>query len=191
MKNQFEYNFAGIKKEEISPVERVKMEHEILLSHSKSCGIAAYGEITKASAKDLEPIYKEYGSILENSIKNGFIYFGDSNHRAKNKINTPADYLNELGTFLDECQKKTEEAEAATPEFIEETTENWYRSKVDKLSYSNTKENWKYHMFADKKENYEAYIEEIKATISGFAEAALKAGDNDTYNLAQQITQNF
>jgi len=33
--------------------------------------------------------------------------------------------------------------------------------------------------------------EEIKATISGFAEAALKAGDNDTYNLAQQITQNF
>ena len=63
----------------------------------------------------------------------------------------------------------------------------YYTSSVDGNDYNLTAENWPYHNFKGKKENYELRIKEAKTTLKEFGEAAMEAGDNKTYELVQNV----
>jgi len=180
-----ETGFGGVPEQETPSVEKELTEQERLeqetrdhFQQSENCGVAAYAELSgKVPKEKVEEIYRQQGHILEGAVRRGALWFGNLNHQPETPVRNPQEYVQALKGFIEQQKQEAEKAEAATPEYIEEMKKYGYRSSVDGKNYPNTTENWKFHLFSGKKENYEAWAEEARATLEGFGKVAMEAGD--------------
>jgi len=170
------------KKTELSEAERMEQERKDYFDFSGDCGRSAYAELTN----DEDGIKYPH---LENTVKHGALYFGHTNFKPENPVNHPTEYIDAFKKFIEQSQEDVAKADPIKPEEIEEMIKKnfYYTSSVDGNDYNLTAENWPYHNFKGKKENYESRIKEAKTTLKEFGEAAMEAGDNKTYELVQNV----
>ncbi len=167
----------------LSEQEHLEQEQQRRLQRSKNCGIAAYGELThKVPQEKLQQVYAQEGSFLMDSVRMGAMYTGHTLFQPKTGIWTVQDYIRAFAQNISEQKQNAQKAEAAAPG----SQSYQYRSDVDGKLYNTTPDNWQYHVFAGKRENYEAWAEEARTTLEAFGQAALEAGDDETYSLVQQ-----
>ncbi|MDO8557172.1 MAG: hypothetical protein Q7R98_01790 [Candidatus Jorgensenbacteria bacterium] len=177
----------GTHEVELSEKERLELEAKEHYLLSENCAVVAYSELTGNVPKErIEKIYEKLGRYLENSVRRGAVWFGNWDIRTGNPVQSILDYIKKLKNFIEETKLEAERVDRITPEEIEKMKKSSYRSSVDGKYYNITSENWKYNIFAGKKENYEVMIGEAYTTLEEFGKTALEAGDNETYNLVQE-----
>lgn len=164
-----------------------KEQEKDYLLRSKDCGIAAYAELTnKVPDYTLREIYDRRGSHLERTVRDRAMFYGASNHQAKEYIKTPQDYVRELSEHIKYLRKCAEETPAATPENMENIKQQIYSyDKQGNPRFLNEK-NWTHHVFGNFKEVYLELTQRVGRTLEGFGEAAQAAGDEETYTLIQK-----
>ncbi|PIU87343.1 hypothetical protein COS66_01370 [Candidatus Berkelbacteria bacterium CG06_land_8_20_14_3_00_43_10] len=162
---------------EVGSIEKSRAEQERIdhFKLSENCGVAAYAELTGNVPKEkIDKIYESQG-ILRHSVDRGALFHGELNFAPNIPVRNAQDYIQAFKDNIEQNKQIAEKIEATPPEAVDEINKK----------YGTTSENWKYKLFAHKKENYEAWIEESRATLEGFGNAAMESGDNATHELVK------